>query len=69
MDPSLLFNNTALRVFRIRFHVLAHHIDALDDSAVFVCNHLQHLAGLSLVVAGIHINGVAFLYMELFHDF
>ncbi len=69
MYPSLLFNNSALRMLRAWFCVLAHHVDSLDDGALLVCDDLKHLAGLSLVVAGIHINCVTFLYMEFSHDF
>ena len=56
-------------MFRAWLRVLAYHVDSLNDSTVLVCDDLKHLTGLSLIVTGIHINGVTFLYMELFHDF
>ena len=68
MDRGLLLDDATLRMLRIRFGMLADHIDTFDDRAILFSDHLKYPAGLSLVVAGIHIYGVTFFDMKLLHD-
>src|SRR5512134_2533843 len=58
-DPALLRRGLAL--------VPAHHGHALDDGAVLLRHHLQHLALLALVLAGDDHDMVALLDLELRH--
>jgi hypothetical protein len=48
--------------------MLGYHIDTLYDDAVLLADNLENLSGLALIVAGIYVNGIAFLDLELFHD-
>ncbi len=68
VDTGFLFDDTALGSLRVGFGVLGHHVDALYDDAVFVAEHFQNFSGFALVVTGIHIHGIAFLDIELFHN-
>ena len=68
MDRSLLFNDTTLRMLCIRFGMLAYHIDALDNGTILIADHFKDLSGLSLVIPGIYIDGIAFLNVYLFHN-
>ena len=63
MDSCFLFDNTALRMLCIGLGVLAHHVDTLHDGAVFLGDDLENLSGLALVIAGVHIDHIAFLDM------
>ena len=47
--------------------MLAYDVDTLDNGAVPVNDHLEHLAGLTLVVTGIYLHGIAFFDVNLFH--
>ena len=63
MNTCLLFNNTALRMFRAWFSVLAYDVDAFYDGTVLLCDNLKHFTGLTFVITGVYIDDVAFLDM------
>ena len=67
VDAGLLLDDAALGLLGVRLGVLLDHIDTFDDHAILTGIHGKDLTGLSLVVTGIYINGIAFLDMQLFH--
>ena len=63
MDRSLHFDNTALRVLGVRLLVFGNNVQAFYDGALFLYKHLDDFAGFAFVLAGVYIDGVAFLDM------
>ena len=68
MYCGLLLDDASLRVLSIRLGMLAYHINTFYDNAILFSEDFKNLTGLSLVIAGIHINGVTFLNAKLLHS-
>jgi hypothetical protein len=67
MNGSLLLEDSALGLLGIGLGVLADEVDTLDDHTVLFGDDGEDLTGLSLIVSGVDVNGVAFFDLKLLH--
>ena len=63
MDRRLLLDDTTLRILGAGLGVLADEIYALNNSPLFLNEHLKNLTGLTLIFACIDENGVVLFNM------
>src|SRR5574344_2399694 len=67
MNRSLFLDDTSLRILCAGLLALGNHVQPLHDGTLFRNKDLKHLTSFAIVFATVHINRVAFLYMQFTH--